>query len=280
VGITAQEVKALRDKTGAGMMDCKKALVESNGDTAKAEKMLKELGLSAADKRGGKATNEGRVFSCIKNNKGVLLELSSETDFVARNDMFIKLGEELSEMIVDKGLTDITDEMNDRLKDTQSLIKENMAIKRFEVIDISDNEIASEYIHGDGKIGVIVKLKLSDPGSKNNEKVKELAFDLALHVAAFAPSYLSIDKIDVSYKKEQEEIARKQVEKMDKPEKVIEGIIKGKLNKDFSKICLLEQGFVKEEKTKTKQILNNLGNELGIDIEISDYMYIKAGLEE
>lgn len=92
MGITAQEVKALREKTGAGMMDCKKALMETSGDASKAEKILKELGLSAADKRGGKATNEGRVFSNIKNKKSVLLELSSETDFVARNDLFIKLG--------------------------------------------------------------------------------------------------------------------------------------------------------------------------------------------
>lgn len=183
-------------------------------------------------------------------------------------------------MIIENGFTLINNEMNNRLKDTQSLIKENMVIKRFRVLDIADDEIASEYIHGDGKIGVIVKLKVSDPGIKDNEKLKELAFDLALHIAAYAPLYLSTDKIDGSYIKEQEEIARKQAANLGKPEKVIEGIVKGKLNKHFSSICLLEQGFVKEEKTKTRQIVNNLGKELGCDIQISDYMYFKTGVEE
>ena len=112
MGITATEVKTLREKTGAGMMDCKKALLQTNGDAAKAEKILKELGLSAADKRGGKSTNEGRIFSLIKNNKSVLLELSSETDFVARNKDFIKLGEDLSTMVIEKGITEINDDLN------------------------------------------------------------------------------------------------------------------------------------------------------------------------
>ena len=279
MGITATEVKTLREKTGAGMMDCKKALLQTDGDAAKAEKTLKELGLSAADKRGGKSTNEGRVFSLIKNNKSLLLELSSETDFVSRNKDFIKLGTDLTEMIIEKGISEINNELNNRLKDTQSLIKENMAIKRFQVLNIGNDEIVSEYLHGDGRIGVLVKLKVSNPKLKDNAQLKETAFDLALHIAAFAPLYLSRDKVDVDYIKEQEEIYWKQAQNLGKPEKVLEGIVKGKLNKHFASICLLDQGFVKEEKTKTSRILENLGKEIGCDIEISDFLYFKVGSE-
>ena len=147
------------------------------------------------------------------------------------------------------------------------------------VINIEDDEIVADYIHGDGRIGVLVKLKVSNPGIKDNDKLKELAFDLALHIAAFSPLCLSRDKVDEEYIKEQEEIYRKQAQNLGKPEKILEGIVKGKLNKHFSSICLLDQGFVKEEKTKTLQIIKNLGQELGSDIEISDFLYYKVGSE-
>ena len=158
--IKAADVKALRVKTGAGMLDCKNALVKANGDAAKAEKMLKEMGLAAAAKRSGKATNEGRVFSVVQNGKAGLLELSCETDFVARNKEFIEMGENLLETAIKNNLSEVNDELNSIVDDTKSKIKENISLKRFRMLEIADNELAADYIHGEGKIGVIVKAQV------------------------------------------------------------------------------------------------------------------------
>ena len=276
--IKASIVKELREKTGAGMMDCKKALVQAQGDFAKAEKILKELGLAAAKKRDGRTTKEGRIFSTISQNKGILLELSCETDFVAKNKDFIALGEKCISIIDEKNLTGYTDELDACVKDTLALIKENLALKRFKVIEAKDDEILIDYIHGEGRIGVIVKLKVGDPGLKENEKVKQTAFDLALHVAAFGPLYLDRNGVNPEYLKEQEEIFTKQAEKLGKPEKVITGIVKGKINKHLAEICFLDQGFVRDEKLKVSVVLKNLGKEVGGEINIADFLYFKLGV--
>jgi elongation factor Ts len=277
VEIKASMVKELREATGAGMMECKKALVKAEGDFAKAEKILKELGLAAAKKRDGRATNEGRIFSKISTNKGILLELSCETDFVAKNKDFIALGERCISIIDEKNLTEMTEELDSCVKETLAKIKENLLLKRFQVIEAKDNELLVDYIHGEGRIGVIVKLSLSDPSLKTNEKVKETAFNLALHVAAFAPLYLNKNAVDPNYLKEQEEIFTKQAEKLGKPEKVIQGIVKGKVNKHLAEICFVDQGFVKEEKQKVSDVLKNLGKEVDGNIDIVDYLYFKLG---
>jgi elongation factor Ts len=226
VEIKALEVKSLREKTGAGMMECKRALVEANGDPAKAEKILKELGLAAVKKVDGRVTKEGRIFSKLVQKKGILLELNCETDFVARNKDFIATGEKMIATALEKNITSVT-------------------VGKPELID--------------------------------NPKVKETAFNLALHVAAFAPSYLATEKVDPAYIKEQEEIFTKQAQNTGKPENVLQGIIKGKLSKHLSEICFLEQNYVKEEKFKVKDILKNLGKELGSTIDVTDYAYMKLG---
>jgi len=279
VDIKAQDVKKLREKTGAGMMECKKALVKAEGDFSKAERILKELGLAAAKKRGGRETNEGRIFSKISNSKGIILELSCETDFVARNKDFILLGEKLLNIIDEKNLTKPTEELETCVKYTLARIKENLGLKRFTVVNAEDNELLVEYIHGEGRIGVIVKIKVSDPALKDNDKVKQTSFDLALHVAAFAPMYLSRDSVDNAYIQEQEGLFIKQAEKLGKPEKVIQGIVKGKMSKHFSEVCLLDQGFVKDEKQKVAKVLKDLSNEVGGNVEVVDFIYFRLGSE-
>lgn len=275
--IKASMVKELREATGAGMMDCKKALVQAGGDFEKAEKILKELGLAAAKKRDGRATNEGRIFTKIAGNRGIILELSCETDFVAKNKDFIALGEKCLSIINEKNLTEITEDLTLCVKDTIARIKENLILKRFKVIEAKDDELLVDYIHGEGRIGVIVMLSAGDPSLKDNENVKTTAFDLALHTAAFAPLYLDRNSVDPDYLKEQEEIFLKQAEKLDKPEKVIQGIVKGKVNKHLAEICFVDQGFVRDEKQKVSAVLKNLGKEVGGEINITDFLYYKLG---
>ena len=277
--IKAPDVKTLREKTGAGMMDCKKALVEAKGDFAKAEKILKELGLAAAQKRAGRATREGRVFSRISDGRGVLLELTCETDFVAKNKEFIALGETLTELAVVKGSSAQPEDFISHVQDTVGRIKENITLRRLNVLEAGVNDLIMDYIHGEGKIGVMVKFSLSDSSLKDNAKVKEVGFDLTLHTAAFGPLFLTRDNVPGEYLKEQEEIFAKQAEKLGKPENVAKSIVQGKLNKHLAEICFVDQPFVKDQNLKVSKVLEALSKEIGGKVEIGEYLYYKVGEE-
>ena len=277
--VKAIDVKALREKTGAGLLDCKKALVEAEGDAAKAELLLKELGLAAAAKRSGRATNEGRVFSLVGQKAAALVELSCETDFVARNQDFIGMGEALATAIVENQLSESTPELEEIVKSGMSKIKENITLKRLDLVKIGENQLVVDYIHGDGKIGVLVVLQAGKSASLQNQVVKDFAFDCALHVAAFNPLFLSRDSVDPKYMAEQESIFKKQTEGMDKPEKVLIGIAKGKLNKHLGEIVFLEQGFVKEEKRKVSEVLKDVAKESDDEIALTGFRYYRVGDE-
>ncbi len=287
MSIQATDVKALREKTGAGMMDCKRALVEAEGDFPKAEKLLKELGLLAADKREGRATNEGRVFVSVADAEGALLELSCETDFVARNSEFVELGKNLVAMVLKKNRelakVELDGELDAQLKNVMSHIKENMTLKRYTVIRAEGNEFLVDYTHGEGRIGVIIKFKLSDSSLSSNPALKQTAFDFALHVAAFAPLYVTRESVDEHYITEQRELFRKQTENdektREKPAKVIESIVKGKTNKHLASICLMEQDFIRDEKIKCAKILTDLSRQIGGSVEIADFLYYRVGGE-
>ena len=277
--IKAQDVKKLREKTGAGMLDCKKALVEAGGDFAKAEKILKELGLAAAAKRSDRATKEGRVFSGITAERAGLLELSCETDFVARNTDFIELGNAILDKVLAENITEKTDELDAMVKDAIARIKENINLRRLTTFDIAGDETAAEYIHGEGGIGVLVKLKADDPALLSNDRVKEFGFDCALHIAAFNPMFLSPEAVDQDYLKEQEEIFTVQAKNLGKPENVVAGIVKGKLNKHLSEICFVKQGFVKDDKVPVEKVLAELNKEIGGNVSIADFRYYRVGEE-
>ena len=281
--ISAAEVKKLREKTGAGMMECKNALVASGGDAAAAEKILKEKGLAAVEKRSGRAANEGKIFIKIKDDlsRAVLAELACETDFVSRNPDFIALGDAITAKALEKGYTEVTDELNEMVKDLAAKIRENMSLKRLMAMDAGANEYLCQYIHGDGAIGVVVKAAADKPEVFKDEEVKAFAFTLALHIAAFNPMALCREKIDPAWLKEQEEIFRKQMEQDEsvkgKPANVAENILKGKVSKFLKEICLLDQGYVKDEKLSVAKALEEAGKKAGAVLSVTDYAYYKVG---
>jgi elongation factor Ts len=279
--ISALDVKKLREKTGAGMMECKNALVSTEGDFAKAEKLLKEKGLAAVEKRADRATNEGKIFIKVANNTAALVELASETDFVARNPEFIALGGVIADKILEKGYTEPNEELAGMVTDLATKIRENMSLKRIKVIRAGANEYLSSYIHGDGNIGVVVKLGADKAEALQKEEAKAFAFDLALHIAAFNPVALDKSKVDPVFLKEQEGIFRKQLEQDEKlqgkPAKVLDNILKGKVSKYLADICLLDQSFVKDEKQTVAQVLAEKSKQLGVTVSVTDYVYFKVG---
>jgi elongation factor Ts len=281
--ISAADVKKLREKTGAGMMECKKALVDSEGDFAKAEKLLKEKGLAAVEKRSGRATNEGKVFIKISGDgsRAALVELASETDFVARNPEFIALGAVIAGKALEKGYAEPNEELSALVTDLAARIRENMSLKRLTLVKAAANEYLAQYIHGDGNIGVVVKFESEKPEIFKNDEAKNFAFTIALHIAAFNPLALDRTKIDPAFLREQEEIFRKQMEGDEKlqgkPANVIDNILKGKISKYLADICLVEQAYVKDEKMTVAQALADCGKKLGAAISVKDYVYYKVG---
>ena len=283
--ISAGDVKNLREKTGAGIMECKNALTETGGDFAKAEKLLKEKGLAAVEKRSGRAANEGKVFIKISKpgtpgSTAALAELGTETDFVARNPEFITLGETIASLVLEKGYTEPNTELNNMVNDLAAKIRENMSLKRIHTVKAGGSEYLTSYIHGDGAIGVVVKAAAGKPEDFSAE-VKDFVFTIALHVAAFNPMALDKSRIDQGWLKEQEGIFRKQMEQdaalKGKPENVLENILKGKVSKFLKDICLMDQAYVKDEKMTVTQAVADAGKRFGINLSIVDFVYFRVG---
>lgn len=262
MAITAAYVKALREKTGAGMMECKKALTECNGDIAEAEKSLKEKGLAAMAKRSERATSEGRLFIRQDGNKIAVIELTCETDFVAKNADFIAVGEKMLDVTLAKGYTKVEAEHEEILEPLKVSIRENMKVAKVEVFDVPATASAAYYVHSDFKTGAVVIVDGSTADS-----VKTFAKDCCLHIAAFTPSYTSKKDVPQSYIDEQKEIFKAQMdqdEKMaGKPENVKEGILQGKINKHLAEICFEDQMFVKDDKKTVTAKLAETGKEAG-----------------
>lgn len=276
--ITASDVKKLRDMTGAGMMECKKALIQAEGDIAKAEKILKEMGLAAVAKRQDRATDCGRTFVKVAGDKAVILELSTETDFVAINAQFVELGENLCDVILAKGYTEIVPELTEMVSALMATIKENMNLKRFQVVEVAANELVAEYVHGAGSVSVLVKLSSDKPEVLKEKDVTDLAHDLALHVAAFKPQFLQTSDIPKAYEEEQLSIFSAQAAKLDKPAKVIEGIIKGKLAKLYAEITFLNQAFIKDDSKKVSEVLASVGKAHGANLAVEGFVLYQAGV--
>ena len=274
--IKAADVKALRERTGAGMMECKKALVETNGDAAAAEKLLKEKGLAAVEKRAGRATSEGRVFIKIQDNKAVICELTCETDFVAKNADFIQIGNDIVNTVFEKGYTEVNKELSDMLLDLATKIRENMSLRRLQVIDIPAGAVVSSYVHSDGKTGVVVVIT-ADKDVSNSAVVKEFAYDCCLHMAAFTPAYIKREDVDEAYIAEQTEIFTKQVESLDKPENVKAGIVKGKINKHLADICFMDQPFVKDDKVSVAKKMEEIGKAADAKLTMAQVVLYQLG---
>ena len=268
MAITAADVKALREKTGAGMMECKKALTECNGDIAEAEKSLKEKGLAAMAKRSERATSEGRLFIRQDGNKIAVIELTCETDFVAKNADFIAVGEKMLDVTLAKGYTKVEAEHEEILEPLKVSIRENMKVAKVEVFDVPATASAAYYVHSDFKTGAVVIVDGSTADS-----VKTFAKDCCLHIAAFTPSYTSKKDVPQSYIDEQKEIFKAQMdqdEKMaGKSENVKEGILQGKINKHLAEICFEDQMFVKDDKKTVTAKLAETGKEVGATLSFA-----------
>ena len=266
--IKASDVKALREKTGAGMMECKKALVETNGDADAAEKLLKERGLAAAAKRADRATAEGRLFVRQENNKIYVVEMTCETDFVAKNADFVALGEKMLDVTIAKGYTKVEDEHNKMLEDLKVSIRENMNVSKVEVIDIPAGATGSFYVHSDKKTGAVVVINGSEA-----EAVKNFAYDCCLHIAAFTPSYVKAEDVPQSYIDEQKEIFVAQMKEDPamavKPENVKAGILQGKIKKHLAEICFVDQPFVKDDKVTVAKKMEQIGKEVGATLSFN-----------
>lgn len=263
--IKASDVKALREATGAGLMECKKALMEANGDAQEAAKILKEKGLAAVEKRAERATSEGRIFVRQNGNKIVFVEMTCETDFVAGNSDFIALGEKLLDVTFEKGLTEVTDDHKKLLEDLQIKIRENMAVRKVVVIDVPAGCASATYVHSDHKTASCVVVKGSDA-----DAVKQFAYDCCLHLAAFTPEYITKEDVPESYINEQKEIYKAQMDndpKMaSKPDNVKEGILAGKIKKLLAESCFVDQMFVKDDKVSVSTKLAQVGKEAGAEL--------------
>lgn len=280
--ITPEDVKKLRQKTDAGMLDCKKALEEADGDFAKAERILKEKGLASAGKRIDRATSEGCVFTIVQPDKAVILEIGCETDFVAKTDQFKTLGESLGKTILDKNISEVNDELLMPLKETVAVLKENLTLKKFKIFSIAADETVSTYLHNGGQIGVLVKAKVSN-NMQQNDIVKTFLFDCAMHCAAMGPLYLSRTDVTEDYIKEQESIFEKKTaldeKTASKPEEVRKNIAKGMLSKHLAEICLLDQPFVKDSSMTVEKKQATVGKETGCEIHLVDFVCYRVGVE-
>ncbi|MCQ2398644.1 MAG: translation elongation factor Ts [Sphaerochaetaceae bacterium] len=281
--ITMEMVKKLREETHAGIMDCKKALAQSNGDFAGAAKYLKEVGLAAVEKRADRATEEGRITFGITDKKAAIISVTCETDFVAKNEQFAKLGQDLCDLVIAKGYKEVTPDMTDMVKDLIATIHENMNIKKMDTVDVAEDENVAGYSHANGAIGVIVKFKAKDAAIFKTDAYKTFAFNTAMHVCAADPLYLDSASVPKEYEEENLSIFRTKVaqdEKLaSKPDQVKEGIVKGMLKKHYAEICLMDQvcQIYNEDGLTVAQLVAKFNKDNGCDIAIADYRRFRAG---
>ncbi len=261
MAITAAMVKELREMTGAGMMDCKKALNATDGDVEKAVEFLREKGLATAQKKAGRVAAEGLVATTLTadEKKAVVVEVNAETDFVAKNEKFQNYVAEVAAQALNTTAADVeaflaepwaadpSKTVNEVLASQIAVIGENMNIRRFEQVT-EENGFVASYIHAGGKIGVLVDVETD----VINDAIKEMARNVAMQAAALKPLYTSRDEVDADYIEKEKEILRAQAknEKPDANDKIIDGMVMGRINKELKEICLLDQVYVKAEDGK------------------------------
>jgi len=283
--ISAQDVKALRKRTGAGMMDCKKVLTEAQGDLDRAIELLRERGLAKAAKREGRATTEGAVAIALAGPVGAIVELGCETDFVAKTEDFQRLAAEAASVVAaDASLADVTgaleaavdgQTLGERIAEAVAKLGENVQLKRVGRVAVEGPGQAGGYVHAGGRLGVVVGLATEGSG----EAVAGLAKDLAMHVAAADPAPVAVDRDGVSTELVEKEKAlyRRQAEQEGKPEKILDRIVDGKIGKFFSDVCLLEQSFVKDPDKTIGELLKDASAQIGADARISGFVRFRLG---
>lgn len=275
--ISAKDVKSLRERTGAGMMDCKKALGEADGDVERAIEVLREKGLAKAAKRAGRDTSEGAVAVSIEGGLGTIVELGCETDFVAKNDQFQTLVQEIADALRAAGGTGDVESalatpmggetVESQISAAVSRVGENIQLKR--ASSLETDGVVGGYVHGVGKLGVLVGIA----GASGAEGAGA-ARDLAMHVAAADPTPLAVDRdgVDPALVEKEKSILRAQALESGKPEKIVDNIVTGRINKFFAEHCLLEQPFVKDPDRKVEDVVGSLEG-----ASVSDFVRFKLG---
>lgn len=270
MNISATQVKELREMTGVGMMECKKALIESSGDMEKAIVWLRERGMSRAAAKSARVAAEGLINVLVnpEQTKAVILEINCETDFVAKNDEFKEFVKQATDVAMKNGCTDVdclsskklSDGMTvgDRLTQLIAKIGENMKVRRVQQLK-TETGMVFGYIHFGSKLGTVVVLE----GARGKE-IEEIGKDLAMHVAAANPKYLNSNAVDKTELEQEKEIARKKLREQNKPENMIEKIVEGQMTKFYKEVCLVEQAFVKDPEINITAYLKKSGKPLSI----------------
>ena len=287
MSLTASMVKELREKSGAGMMDCKKALSENNGQMEDAIDWLRKKGLASVSKKSGRVAAEGLVGINVKNNSGVIIEINSETDFVSRNEIFQNFVKNCGELALSKksnieelkklpypGSERTVDE---ELANNIATIGENMNIRRLEFLEVSEGGLFS-YIHnstaeGLGRLGVLVSLK----SKLNVDELSTLGKQIAMHVAATSPKSLSIDDLDEQIVNRERQVLIDQAITSGKPKEIADKIVQGRMHKFYQEVVLNEQVSVLDGETKIKDLVKNFAKEKNSDIELTGFKMIKLG---
>ncbi len=285
--VTAAMVKALREKTGAGMMDCKKALVEAEGNEEKAVEILRKKGLAKAAKKADRNAAEGRVSIYLSDDYkvGTIAEVNCETDFVAKTDEFVEFTDDIVKTIAADEIADVNGLMGakfgegtfeEELKVKISKIGENIIVRRIGTIKAPENGIVNGYIHAGGKVGVLVAAACDK--AETCEAVKDTLKDIAMHIAAMKPAYLNPEAVPADVIEKEKEIAKAQLLKEGKPEQVIEKIIPGKIKKYYQDACLSEQEFVKAEKKESvAEALNKAAKAAGGNAVLVNFIRFEVG---
>ena len=290
MAFTAADVKNLREATGVGMMDCKKALAASDGDMDKAIEWLREKGLAAAQKKAGRIAAEGMAYAWVCDECGVgsIVEVNAESDFVAKNDLFVEYVQNVAKVVAKENPADldalfackypgsdktVLEEQNDKVL----VIGENIKVRRFGRYDTG---VSIPYVHMGGRIAVLMNLTVGE-GFEKNEKIVELGKDLAMQVAALNPQFLDKSQVSEEFIANEKRVrllqAKEDPKNAKKPDAIIEKIVMGGLNKYFSEICLLLQPFVKDDKVSVEQHVANVAKELGTTITVNGYIRFEKG---
>ncbi|MBQ1641256.1 MAG: elongation factor Ts [Lachnospiraceae bacterium] len=290
MAITAAMVKELREMTGAGMMDCKKALNETNGDMDEAVEFLRKNGQAKAEKKAGRIAAEGLCSVVVEGNTAAIVEVNSETDFVAKNADFKAFVDEVAAQALTSDAADMdafmaeawkadaSKTVKDALTDKVAVIGENLTIRRFQKVTASNGAVVS-YVHGGGRIGVIVEVSADSV----NDQVTEAATNVAMQIAALNPKYVSDADVDQEYLNHEKEILLAQInndpKEASKPDKVKEGMVTGRIKKELKEICLLDQVYVKAEdgKQSVAQYLDQVSKACGTTVAIKQFVRFETG---
>ena len=273
--ISKDDVLNLREKTGAGLIDCKRALVESNGDIDEAISILRKKGVASAAKKAGRDAGEGIVAQCLSEDrsKGILVEVNCETDFVAKNDDFVSFASDVARQLLANPEVDLEAQRAEQV----AKIGENIRISRSSTLSPNATGLVESYVHTGGKVAVLLALGSSTTEAANSENVKLLAKDLCMHIAATSPVCVSRDEVPADLVAKEKEIALAQAE--GKPPQAIEKIVQGKLDKYFANSCFLEQSFVKDPDHSIKGLLEKTGKEIGAELSVEKFVRFQVGEE-